>query len=129
MNLNKWYLVILLEKDLVKTNAHLRIHWRLSIFLKASKKLYEVIFFDYVKVCIFWKSIQYTTDWDKKQMLQKTSFRQNKRYKDAPFFFAELQLIIVLLLICDCYMSWSISFICLKLCVGFSIFASGFCLY
>ena len=129
MNLNKWYLVILLEKDLVKINAHLSIHRRLSIFLKTSKKLYEVIFFDYVKVCIFWKSIQYTTDWDKKQMLQKTSFRQNKRYKNAPFFFGELQLIIVLLLICDCYMSWSISFVCLKLCGGFSIFASGFCLY
>ena len=30
--------------------------------LKTSKKLYEVFFFDYVKVCIFWKSIQYTTD-------------------------------------------------------------------
>ena len=38
--------------------------------------------------------------------------------------FRELQLIIVLLLICDSYMSWSTRFISLKLCVGFSIFDS-----
>ena len=24
----------------------------------------------YVKVCIFWKCLQYTTHWDKKQMLK-----------------------------------------------------------
>ena len=96
---------------------------------KNKQKIVWSNFFWYVKVCIFRKSIQYTTDWDKKQMLKKTSFRQNKLYSNTPFFFGELQLIIVLLLICDYYMSWSISFVCLKLCVGFSIFASGFCLY
>ena len=39
-------------------------------------------------------------------------------------FFRELQLIIVLLLICDSYMSWRTWFISLKLCVEFSIFNS-----
>ena len=40
------------------------------------------------------------------------------------FFFRELQLITVLLLICDSYMSWSKKFVSLKLCVRFSIFDS-----
>ena len=35
--------------------------------------------FWYVKVCIFWNSIQYTIHWDKTQMLNKISFEQNKR--------------------------------------------------
>ena len=38
------------------------------------------------------------------------------------FFFRELQLITVLLLICDSYMSWNTRFLSQKLCVGFSIF-------
>ena len=42
----------------------------------------------------------------------------------AFFFFCELQLITVLFLICDSYMSWSARFISLKLCVGFYIFDS-----
>ena len=40
------------------------------------------------------------------------------------FFFRELQLITVLLLICDSYMSWSTRFVSLKLYVGISIFES-----
>ena len=42
----------------------------------------------------------------------------------SSFFCHELQLITVLLLICDSYMSWSTRFVSLKLCVGFSIFDS-----
>ena len=38
------------------------------------------------------------------------------------FFFRELQLITVLLLIRDSYMSWSTSFDSLKVCVGVPIF-------
>ena len=38
------------------------------------------------------------------------------------FFFCELRLITVLLLICDSHISWSTRFVSLKLCVGFSIF-------
>ena len=42
----------------------------------------------------------------------------------SSFFFRELQLITVLLIIRDSYMSWSKRFMSLKLCVGFSIFDS-----
>ena len=57
-------------------------------------------------------------------MLKEISFRQIIRYKNAFFFFCELQLITVLLLICDSYMSWSTRFVSLNLCVAFSIFNS-----
>ena len=40
------------------------------------------------------------------------------------FFFQELQLITVLLLICNSYTGWSTRSISLKLCEGFSIFHS-----
>ena len=40
------------------------------------------------------------------------------------FFFRELQLITVLLLIRDSYMSWSSRLVSLKLCIVFSIFDS-----
>ena len=51
--------------------------------------------------------IQYTIHSDQKPMLKKKiSFRQNKRYqKWTLFFFHELQLITVLLLIRNSYMS------------------------
>ena len=38
------------------------------------------------------------------------------------FFFREIQLITVLLLICNYYISWRTKFVSLKLLVGFSIF-------
>ena len=38
------------------------------------------------------------------------------------FFFRELQLITILLLICDSYLSWNTRFVSLKLCVGLPIF-------
>ena len=75
--------------------------------------------FWYVKVCIFWKCIQYTIYWDKTQMLKKFPSDKMKGTKNR-----ELQLIIVLLLICDSYMSWSTRFVSPKLCLGFSIFDS-----
>ena len=105
--------------------ADLRIHWRLSTILKSSKKVYEVNVFWYVKVYMFWKCIQYIIHWDKTQTLKKFLWTgQNKGYKNALFFFCELQLITVLLLICNYYMSWNTKFVSLKLCVGFSIFDS-----
>ena len=79
----------------------------------------------YIKVCVFWKCIQYTIHWAKTQILKKFLFEKNKRYKKMPsFFFRELQLITVLPLISDPYMSWSTRFVSLKLCVGFSVFDS-----
>ena len=75
--------------------------------------------FWYVKVYIFSKFIQYTTHWDKTQMLQKLSFGENKMLqKTYSVFFRELQLITVLL------MSWSSRFVSLKACVSFSIIDS-----
>ena len=38
--------------------------------------------FRYIKVYIFWKCIQYTTDWVKTQI----TFGENKRYKKCPYF-------------------------------------------
>ena len=55
---------------------------------------------------------------------EKIFFEQNKQNKLLSFFYHELQLITVLLLIRYSYTSWSTWFITLKLCVGFSIFNS-----
>ena len=92
---------------------NLRIHRRLWRILKASNKRVWSNNFWYVKVYIFWNFIQYT-NWDK-------IFRWNT---NVLFFFCEIQLITVLLLIHNSCTSWSIKFISLKMCVGFSIFSS-----
>ena len=96
----------------------LRIHQRLSTILKTSKKEYEVMFFDILSIYIL-KCIQYTIDWGKTQML-KNSLGQNKRYKKC---------LAVLLLIFISYMSWSTSFVALKLCVWDFPFSISFCFY
>ena len=51
----------------------LKIHWRLSMVLKTSKKEHETWsnVFWYVKVCKFGKFIQYTIHWVITQMLKK----------------------------------------------------------
>ena len=87
-------------------------------FKNKQKSVWSNVFW-YVKVCIFWKCIQYTIYWDKTQMLKKFPSDKMKGTKNR-----ELQLIIVLLLICDSYMSWSTRFVSPKLCLGFSIFDS-----
>ena len=85
----------------------------------------EVMFFQYVKVYLFWKFIQYTIHWDETQMLKKKFlWTKSTLQKMRSFYFWELQLITVLLLIRSFYTSWSTWFIALKLCVGFSIFES-----
>ena len=43
----------------------LRINWSLLTILKTNKKVYVLMFFQYVKVYIFWKFTQYTIHWDK----------------------------------------------------------------
>ena len=50
------------------------------------------------------KGIQYTIHLDKTQMLKKNSLDKINRKKKLSFFFYKLQLITVLLLICDSYM-------------------------
>ena len=93
-------------------------------FNNKQKSLWSNVFW-YVKVCIFWHCIQYTIHWDKTETLKKIFFGQNKQYKKMlSFFFSRLQLITVLLLVCDSYKSWSTRFVSLRLSVGFSIFDS-----
>ena len=101
--------------------AGLRIHWKCSTILKTSNKDVSSNVFWYVKVCIFWKCIQYTIHWDKTNV-KKILLDKINGTKMASFFFREIQLLTVLLLISDSYMSWSTRLISLKLCVGFSIF-------
>ena len=95
-----------------RTQLSLRIHWRLSTILKASKKSIWSNVFWYVKVCIFWKCIQYTIHWDKTQMSRKFPSGKVNDTKKCSFT--------ILLLICDSYMSWSIRFVSLNLFVKFS---------
>ena len=92
-------------------------------FKNKQKSVWSNVFW-YVKVCIFWKCIQYTIHWDKIQMLKTTPSDKKTVQKVPSILFRELQLIIVLLLICDSYMSWSTRFVSPKLCLGFSIFDS-----
>ena len=102
----------------------LRIHWRLLTILEISNKRVWSDVFWYLKVCIFWKCIQYTIHWKKTKIWKKFSLDKINGTKNSLFLFRELQLITVLLLICDSYMSWSTRFVSLKLCMGFSIFDS-----
>ena len=44
--------------------------------------------FSYVEVNKLLKFIQYTTGWDKTQVLKNNSIGQDKRYKNAVFFFS-----------------------------------------
>ena len=57
-------------------------------------------------------------------MLENISFGQNRRYKKCTLFFRKLQLIRVLLLIHDSYMSLIARFVSPKFFVRFSIFDS-----
>ena len=76
----------------------------------------------FVKVYIFWKCIQYTIHWDKTQMLKKFPLDKiNGKNKCPLFFFWKLQLIAVLLLICDFYLSWSARLASLKLMWDFPL--------
>ena len=64
--------------------------------------------------------------WNKTQIFKKVPSDQTNDTKKSSIFFCELQLITVLLLICDSYMSWSTRFASLKLCVGFFHFQFRF---
>ena len=87
--------------------------------------MYEIMLFLHVKGYTFWKFDQSSTHWDEIQILQFL-WDKGKVTEMHSFFFHELQLIAVSLLIRYCYMSWSTRFIPLKLCVVFSIFDSAF---
>ena len=89
-------------------------------FKNKQKNVWSNVFW-YVKVCTFWKCIQYTIHWDKTQMLKKIPFDKINGTKNALIFFSELQLITVLPLIFESYASWSTRFVSKTVC-GFSIF-------
>ena len=112
-------MILLIFKNYINHQSHsLRIHWRLPTILKTSKKMYEVMFLICTSM-IFWNCIQHTIHWEKK-------FHSDKINDTKKFSFSsrEFQLITVSLLIYYSYMSWSTSFISMKLYVGFSIFDS-----
>ena len=100
---------------------YLKIQWRLSTILETSNKSVWSNIFWYVKICIFWKCIQYKIHWDNTQVLKKSPLDKISSTKNTLSFFRELQRITVLLLISNSYMSWSARFVTLKLFAGFSI--------
>ena len=99
------FLLILSWNNKIFFFLYLRIPWRLFMILKTAEKC-NVLW--YVKLCIFWKCIQYTIHRDNMPL----------------FFFRERQIIIVLLSIVILIWAKSTRFVSLKLCVGFSIFDS-----
>ena len=116
-----------LSKTFFRISLYLRIHWKLSTILKASKKRVWSNAFWYIKVYIFLKFMQYIEkiNWEKHTSVKKKLYRTKLMLqKMHSFFFRELQLIIVLLLIRNSYTSWSTCFISLKPYVGFFIFDS-----
>ena len=96
-----------LQKKFPRYFIYFKIKWRLSTILKTRKKSVWSDAFWYVKVCIFLEYIQCTIHWDKTQMLKKFRWTKQTEQKMPSFFFRELQLITILFLICDSYMSWS----------------------
>ena len=100
----------------------LRIHWTLSAILKNKQKSMKWCFLICKSMYILKAySVHYTL----RQNINFTNTPSDKMVqKMHPFSFDELQLIKVLILICNFYMSWSTRFVSVKLCVGFSIFDS-----
>ena len=86
---------------------------------KNKQKKYEVMFFD-----MYVYSENVSNNRDKTWKLKKFPLHKKNGTKIPSFFFCEFQLVTVLLLFYDLYMSWSTSFVSLKLCLGFSILDS-----
>ena len=61
-------------------------HWRLPTNFNNQKNSVWNNVFWHIKMCIFWKCIQYSIHWDKTRISKKNSLRQNKRYKKALLF-------------------------------------------
>ena len=110
----------------VNFKHELMIHWRLSTISKTSNESVWSIVYWYVKLYILWKFIQHNAHWDKTYMLEKNpSDKMNVTNNTVFLLSLAPKLIIVLLLICDSYMSWSARFISLKVSVGCSVFDSA----
>ena len=76
----------LINKITVPYERSLRIHWRISTILKTSNKSVWSNGFWYVKVCIFWKCIQYSIQWDETQILKTLPSDKINGTKNALFF-------------------------------------------
>ena len=100
--------------------ARTSVHKNPKLYVKDTVKAFHGFnnkqIFWYVKNMYILKMYSIAIHWDK-TYVKKLSFGQNKQFKKCPLlFFCELQLIIVLLLNCDSYMSWSTNFFSPKLC-------------
>ena len=114
------------DAEIMLNLTTLRTHRKAFNDFKNKQRSVWINLFCYVKVCIFWKSIKYTIHWDKTQMLNNFPSDKINVQKMPSFFFQKLQLITVLLQIYNYYISWSIRFVSLQLCLGFSISDSFF---
>ena len=109
----------------ITCHIYTKIHQHLkNLTLKFTNHWNLTIIFQVIQVLFQGSQNQRTINWDKTQMLKKFPSDKIKIQKMPSFFFRELQFITVLLLVCDFYMSWSTSFVSLKLCVVPSIFDS-----
>ena len=73
----------------ISLEKYWRIHWGFLTILKTSNKSVWSNVFWYVKVCLLWKCIQYTIQWDKTLMLRKfPSDKSNGIKKFSLFSFA-----------------------------------------
>ena len=93
--------------------------------LKTSNKIVWSNVFCYVKICIFWKCIQYTIQWDKTQILKNFPSDIINGTKDVLFFLSWAPThhsFTFNLGLMRWLMRWR--FVSLKLCVRFSIFDS-----
>ena len=98
-----------------------RIHWGLSANLKTSNKSVWSKVFWYVKNIYFQSAIDRLYIETKPKCKKNFFWTKCRLQKMHSFFFCELQLITVSLIICNSYTSWSTWFIYVKLCEGFSI--------
>ena len=104
-------------------NQRLRIHWRLSTILTTSNRSAWSMFL----ICksmyilkVYWIHYRLRSNTN-----VNTKFFSGKTIqKMSSYFFRELQLVTVFLLIRGSYMSWNTRFVSLNLCLGFSIFDS-----
>ena len=89
-------------------------------FKNKQKSVWSNVFW-YLKICIFWKCIQYTIHWDKTHMLKRVSSEKINSTKNEFFFLLQSLTHHSFPFL---FVSWSTRFVSRKLCVGFSIFNS-----
>ena len=84
------FLRFLKIKSVKMSEFSLMIHWNLSTNLKLSSKNVWGNVFSYVKVCLFWKSIQYSIHWDKTQVLKNFPPDKRNGTKNVVYFLSQV---------------------------------------